>query len=190
MEPLNAFPANGENPSDAGEYAAAPSTICIEIAARSALVRIDVDKSASHHLSQSEIAGDNPLTTFSLKSRLRSGGKAMAHWQRQSRSILGLAVLLSLLLVQTVSGLPFRQTRINLSPRMLYHNLGSFVSVVLTGSRHIADDLELLYQLRQLAMGASQPEKPSVPVSLSSPPPSAQKTVCAYRGRFSSTRRC
>jgi hypothetical protein len=117
------------------------------------------------------------------------GGNAMKHWQRQPRSTLCLAALLSLLLVQSAFGFPFRQ-HANLSPRMLYHNLGSFVSVVLTGSRHIADDLELLYQLRQLAMGASQPEKPSVPVSLSSPPPSAQKTVCAYRGRFSSTRRC
>src|ERR1700745_1216156 len=62
----------------------------------------------------------------------------MAHWQRQSRSILGLAALLSLLLVQTAFSLPFRQTRINLSPRMLYHNFGSIFGAVLTGSRHIA----------------------------------------------------
>jgi hypothetical protein len=181
MEPLNAFPANGENPSDAGEYAAAPSTICIEIAARSALVRIDVDKSASHHLSQSEIAGDNPLTTFSLKSRLRSGGKAMAHWQRQSRSILGLAVLLSLLLVQTVSGLPFRQTRINLSPRMLYHNFGSILGAVLIGSRHVAGDLELLSALHQLATAHLQSDK-AVSVSLTSAPSSStQEMLCEHR---------
>ena len=113
----------------------------------------------------------------------------MKHWQRQPRSTLFLAALLSLLLVQSAFGFPFRP-RANLNPSVLYHNLGSFVTVVLTGSRHIADDLELLYQLRQLAMGASQPEKPSVPVSVSSPLPSRQKTVCASRGRIPSTRRC
>ena len=107
----------------------------------------------------------------------------MKHWQRQPRSTLCLAALLSLLLVQSAFGFRFRQNA-NPSPGMLYHNLGSFVRVVLTGSRHIADDLELLYQLRQLAIGASQPEKPSVPASLSSPPPSAQKTLCAYRLAF------
>ena len=69
------------------------------------------------------------------------------------------ALLLALLLVQSAFSFSFRR-RANLSPRMLYHNLGSFVSLVLTGSRHIAGDLELLYQLRQLAAGASQPEKP------------------------------
>ena len=133
-------------------------------------------------------SGHSSLATFSLKSRLMLGGKAMAHWhwQRQPRSTLCLAALLSLLLVQSAFGFPFLQ-HANLSPRMLSHNLGSFVRVVLTGSRHIADDLELLYQLRQLAMGASQPEKPSVPISLSSPLPSAQKTVCAYRGRRPAT---
>ena len=108
----------------------------------------------------------------------------MKHWQ--PRSTLCLAALLSLLLVHSAFGFPFLE-HANLSPRMLSRHLGSFVSVVLTGSRHIADDLELLYQLRQLAMGASQPEKPSVPVSLSSPLPSAQKTVCAYRGRQPAT---
>lgn len=111
----------------------------------------------------------------------------MAHWQR----ILGLAAaLLSLLLVQSAFGFPFHQTRANMSPRMLYHNLGSFVGVVLTGTRHIVDDLELLYELRQLTMGAAQAEGSSAPVSLSSPPPSAQKAVCAYRGRTSSVHRC
>jgi hypothetical protein len=105
----------------------------------------------------------------------------MADWQRQSRSILGLAALLSLLLVQTAFSLPFRQTRINLSPRMLYHNLGSIVGAVLTGTRHIADDLELLYALRQLATGPPQSEK-SVPVYRSSAPSSpAQKTLCEHR---------
>jgi hypothetical protein len=130
---------------------------------------------------KNEIAGDDPLTTFSLKSRLKSGGKAMAHWRRQSRSILGLAALLSLLLVQTASGLPFRQTRINLSPRMLYHNFGSIFGAVLTGSRHIAGDLELLYELRQLATGPPQSER-SFPVSRSSAPtPSMQETICEHR---------
>jgi hypothetical protein len=114
----------------------------------------------------------------------------MADWQRQSRPVLGLAALLSLLLAQTAFSLPFRQTRTNLSPRMLYHNLGSLVVVALSGTRHFVDNLETLYELHQLAMGASRPEKPSVPVSLSSPPPSAQKGVCAYRGRFSSTGHC
>ena len=105
----------------------------------------------------------------------------MAHWQRQSRSILGLAALLSLLLVQTTFSLPFRQTRINLSPRMLYHNLGSTVGAFVTGSRHIADDLELLYELRQLATGRPQSER-SVPVSRSSAPSSStQETLCEHR---------
>ena len=105
----------------------------------------------------------------------------MAHWQRQSRPVLGLAALLLLLLVQTAFGLPFRQIRINLSPRMLYHNFGSTVGAVLTGSRHIADDFELLYELRQLATGPPQSEK-SVPVSRSSTPSSpAQKTLCEHR---------
>lgn len=114
----------------------------------------------------------------------------MAHCQRQPLGILGLAAaLLSLLLVQSAFGFPFRK-RANPSPRVLYHNLGSLVVVTLSGSRRFVDNLETLYELHQLAVGASQPEKPSVPVSLSSPPPSAQKRVCAYRGRFSSTRRC
>jgi hypothetical protein len=114
----------------------------------------------------------------------------MEHWQRQPRGILGLAAgLLSLLLVQSAFGFPFRE-RANLSPRMLYHNLGLLAGVALTGSRHIVGDLETLYELRQLATGASQPERSSVPVPPSSPPPPAQKAVCAYRGRFSSVHRC
>jgi hypothetical protein len=131
-------------------------------------------------------SGHSSLATFPLKSRLTAGGNGMKHWQRQPRSTLCLAALLSLLLVQSAFGFPFLQ-HANLSPRMLSHNLGSFVSAVLTGSRHVADDLELLYQLRQMAVGASQPEKPSVPASLGSPLPSAQKTVCAYRGRQPAT---
>ena len=105
----------------------------------------------------------------------------MADWQRQPRSILGLAAFLSLLLVQTAFSLPFRQTRTNLSPRMLYHNLGSIVGTVLTGTRHIADDLELLYELRQLATGPPQSEK-SVPVSPNSAPSSpTQEMLCEHR---------
>ena len=114
----------------------------------------------------------------------------MAHCQRQPLGVLGLAAgLLSFLLVQSAFGFPLCK-HANLSPRMLDHNLGSLVVVALSGTRHFVDNFETLYELHQLAMGASQPEKPSVPVSLSSPPPSAQKAVCAYRGRFSSTRRC
>jgi len=105
----------------------------------------------------------------------------MADGQRRPRSILGLAALLSLLLVQTAFSLPVRQTRIYLSPRMLYQNLGSIVGAVLTGSRHIADDLELLNELRQLATRPPQSEK-SVPVSRSSAPSSStQETLCEHR---------
>ena len=105
----------------------------------------------------------------------------MAHWQRQSRSILSLAALLSLLLVQTAFSLPFRQTHINVSPRMLYNNFGSIFGAVLTRSRHIAGDLELLYELRQLATGPPQSERP-VPVSRSSAPSSStQETLCEHR---------
>ena len=57
----------------------------------------------------------------------------MAHSRRKPRYIGLAAPLLALLLVQSAFGFPFRQ-RANLSPRMLYHNLGTFVSVVLTGS--------------------------------------------------------
>lgn len=105
----------------------------------------------------------------------------MADWQRHSRAILGLEALLSLLLVQTAFSVPFSQTRISLSPRMLYHNLGSIIGTVLTGTRHIADDFVLLYELHQLATGPPQLEK-SVPVSRSSAPSSpTQKTLCEHR---------
>ena len=107
----------------------------------------------------------------------------MAHWRRQPRMILGLAAAsLSVLLVQNAFGSPFRQTSVNLSPRMLYHHLDSLVGVVLTGSSHLVDDLETLYELRQLALGASQAEKSSVPVSLNSPRASSgQSVVCNDR---------
>jgi hypothetical protein len=104
----------------------------------------------------------------------------MADWQRQPRSILGLAALLSLLLVQTAFSLPFRQTRTNLGPHMLYHNLGSIVGTVLTGTRHIADDLVLLYELHQLASGPPQSERVSVSRS-SAPSSPVQKTLCEHR---------
>jgi hypothetical protein len=107
----------------------------------------------------------------------------MANWRRQPRRILGLAAAsLSLLLVQNAFSFPVRQTSANLRPGMLYHHLDSLVGVVLTASSHIVDDLETLYELRQLALGASQAEKSSVPVSLNSPPASsAQSVVCNYR---------
>jgi hypothetical protein len=105
----------------------------------------------------------------------------MAHWQRQPRSILGLAALLSLLLVETAFSVPFSQTRISPSPRMLYRNFSSIIGAVLTRSRHIADDLELLYELRQLASGPPQSER-SVSVSRSSAPSSStQQTLCEHR---------
>jgi hypothetical protein len=100
----------------------------------------------------------------------------MSYRQRQPRRIPGLAAaLLLLLLVQSTFGFPSRQTRANLSPRMLYHNLGSLVGVVLTGSRHIVGGLETLYELHQLAMGTSQTETLN-----SSSPSSAQEAVCDY----------
>lgn len=129
-------------------------------------------------------------------------------YRQQPRRILGLAAaVLLLLLVQSAFGFPSRATRANLSPRMLYHNLGSLGGVVLTGSRHIVGGLETLYELGQLTMAASQTESSSGPVSLnSSCPSSAQEAVChnrsmpprsgtAYRclrggARFSSIHRC
>ena len=107
----------------------------------------------------------------------------MSYWQRQPGRIRGLAgALLLLLLVQSAFGFPSRQTRADLSPRMLYHNLGSLVGAALTGSRHIVGGLETLYELHQLAMGASQTERSSGPVFLnSSSPSSAQEAVCDYR---------
>jgi hypothetical protein len=103
----------------------------------------------------------------------------MANSRRQSRSILGLAALLSLLLVQTAFSLP--QPRINLSPHTLYHHLGSTVGAVLSRSRHFADDFQLLYELHQLASGPPQSER-SVPVSRSSAPSSpTQETLCERR---------
>jgi hypothetical protein len=105
------------------------------------------------------------------------------HWRRQPGRMLGLtAALFSLLLVQNASGFPFRSTSANLSPRTLYHNVDSLVGVVLTGSRHIVNGLETLYELRQLALGTLPSERSSVPVSLNSPPRlSADEAVCNYR---------
>jgi hypothetical protein len=98
-------------------------------------------------------------------------------YRQQPQRILGLAAaLLLLLLVQSAFGFPSRETRANLSPRMLYHNLGSLVGVVLTGSRHVVGGLETLYELGQLTMGASQTETLN-----SSSPSSAQEAVCDYR---------
>jgi hypothetical protein len=134
----------------------------------------------------------------------------MAYWRQQPRRMLGLAAAsLSLLLVQNAFGFPFRQTSAHLRPRMLYHHLDSLVGVVLTGSSHLVDDLKTLYELRQLALGASPAEKSSVPVSRSSPPASSAQSVvcnravtvpsgteyrCPLSGRgsthFSSVRRC
>ena len=117
-----------------------------------------------------------------LNSEEERTGTAMAHWPLQLRRTLGLsAALLSLLLVQNALGFPFRKVNANLSPRMLYHNLGSTVGAVLSGSRHIADDFELLYELHQLASAPPQSER-SVPVSRSSAPSSpTQETLCERR---------
>ena len=105
----------------------------------------------------------------------------MADWQRQSRPTLGLAALLSLLLVQTAFSVRFSQTRISLSPRVIYHSFGSIVGAVLTGSHHIAGDLELLYEIRQLATQPPQSEN-SIPASPSSAPSSSTKEMlCEYR---------
>lgn len=118
-----------------------------------------------------------------LNSEEERTGTAMAHWPLQLRRTLGLsAALLSLLLVQNALGFPFRKVNANLSPRMLYHNLESLVGVVLTGSSHVVDDVRTLYELRQLALGASPPERSSVAVSPRSPrTSSAQSLVCNYR---------
>jgi hypothetical protein len=78
----------------------------------------------------------------------------MAPRKWQPRRILGLAaVLFWLLLVQNAFGFPFRQTSSSLNLCMLYHNLDSLVAVVLTRSSHIVDDVETLYELRQLTLG-------------------------------------
>jgi hypothetical protein len=106
----------------------------------------------------------------------------MAHTQRQQR-MLGFALVLILpLLVQSDYGFPARQMCANRSPRVLSHNLGLLAGVVLTGSHHIVGGLETLYELRQLAIGASQTEGSSGRVSEnSSSTSSAEETVCFYR---------
>jgi hypothetical protein len=108
--------------------------------------------------------------------------QGMAYRQLQPRHTGVAVALLLLLLVQSAFGFPFRQTRANLSPRMFYHNFGSLVGVVLTGSHHIVGSLETLYELRQLAMATSQTEGSSGSISLNSQSrSSAQVVVCDYR---------
>jgi hypothetical protein len=107
----------------------------------------------------------------------------MAHSGRQHRRTLGTAVVLfSLLLVQCSFGFPYRETRANLSPRMLYRNLDSLVAVVIVRSRSIVLNFELLYKLHALATMPSQTDSSSVPASASAPPSSsAQKLLCHYQ---------
>ena len=106
----------------------------------------------------------------------------MAQWRRQPGRMLGLAAaLFSLLLVQKTSASPTHASSAELTPRILYHNAGSLVAAVVTGSSHIVKNLETLYELRQLALGASPAATSSVRVSLnSSPSSSAQETLCSY----------
>jgi len=106
----------------------------------------------------------------SRREEERTRVEAMAHSQPRPRRMLGLAAAsLSLLLVQNAFGFLFRHTGANLSPRTLYRNLDALTDMVLTGSSHVVDHLKTLYELRQLALGASHAERSSVPVSLSSP---------------------
>jgi hypothetical protein len=97
--------------------------------------------------------------------------------------MLGAAVaLFSLVLVQGPFGFPFRETRANLSPRMLYSNLDSFVAVAIVRGRSIVLDFELLYKLHALATILAHADSSSVPASVSAPPsPSAQKLLCRYQ---------
>jgi hypothetical protein len=106
----------------------------------------------------------------------------MAQWRRQPGRMLGLAAaLFSLLLVQKASGSPSHASSADLNPRMLYHNAGSLFAAVVTGSSHIVKDLETLYELRQLALGASPAATASAHVSLnSSSSSSAQETLCRF----------
>jgi len=119
----------------------------------------------------------------SRREEERTRVEAMAHSQPRPRRMLGLAAAsLSLLLVQNAFGFLFRHTGANLSPRTLYRNLDALTDMVLPGSSHVVDHLKTLYELRQLALGASHAERSSVPVSLSSPlSSSAQEAVCNYR---------
>ena len=106
----------------------------------------------------------------------------MAHWPQQLRRTLGFsAALLSLLLVQNAFGVPFRQASANLSPRALYHNLDSLAGMVLTGSSHIVGNLQTLYELQQLALESSQPERSSTAVSQRSLSSSVvQSVLCSF----------
>ena len=106
----------------------------------------------------------------------------MAQWRRQPGRMLGLAaVVCSLLLVQKTSASPNNASSADLNPRILYHNAGSLFAAALTGSSHIVKNLETLYELRQLALGASPAATSSAHVSLnSSSRSSTQETFCNY----------
>jgi hypothetical protein len=106
----------------------------------------------------------------------------MPNWRRQPARMLGLAAaLFSLLLVQKTSASPSHASSADLNPRILYHSAGSLFAAVVTGSSHIVKNLETLYELRQLAFGASPAATPPVRASLnSSPSSSAQETLCNY----------
>jgi hypothetical protein len=106
----------------------------------------------------------------------------MPNWRRQPGRILVLAAaLFSLLLVQKASGSPFHTPSADLNPRMIYHSAGSLFAAAVTGSSHIVKDLETLYELRQLALGASPVVTSSVHASLnSSSSVSAQETLCRF----------
>jgi hypothetical protein len=102
----------------------------------------------------------------------------MSHRPRLFRGALGFtAALLSLLLVQNAFGIPFRQANSNLSPRTLYHNLDSLAGAVFTGTSHIVGNLQTLYELRQLALTNSQPQRSGAVFSVS---PSSS-VVCLFR---------
>ena len=124
----------------------------------------------------------------------------MPNWRRQPARMLGLAAaLFSLLLVQKTSASPSHASSADLNPRILYHSAGSLFAAVVTGSGHIVKNLETLYELRQLALGASPVVTSSVHASLnSSSSMSAQETFCSYHatpllsgtGRRCSVRSC
>ena len=106
----------------------------------------------------------------------------MAHWRQQPGRMLGLAAaVFSLLLVQKTSASPFHASSADLNPRILYHNAGSLFAAALTGSSHIVKNFETLYELRELALGASPAGTPPGHISVnSSLRSSAQGTFCNY----------
>src|SRR6202035_4424388 len=102
----------------------------------------------------------------------------MSHWPRQlRRALVFSAALFFLLLVQNAFGVPFRQANANLSPRTLYHNLDSLASALFTRSSHIVGSLQTLYELRQLALRNSQPERPSVTIFPAAPSSLVSRSV-------------